>query len=306
MGDFKQMKKAYNASTKILKTRMAKGRSEDLRTLEQISDNEIIIVPGQYDRIEDVFDIIKIPYGLVDSFKFNDLKLRPTQTLIINCPGDGFSPVNLEKIKIFVENGGFLWSTDWVLQNVLEKIFPEYVEYNKKPTGDDVVKVEVVDKSSPYLKGLFEDENSDPQWWLESSSYPIKILKPEEVKVLIRSREMKEKYGEDPIVIMFQYGKGTVFHMTSHYYLQRTDLRTDRHKKSAKFFATEMNIGENEIDGKEFEDLTLGEVESAYTSAQFIVNTMIERKKQVKSWKKPEKKEKEKEKEEEEEKQSTK
>lgn len=86
MGDFKQMKKAYNASTKILKTRMAKGRSEDLRTLEQISDNEIIIVPGQYDRIEDVFDIIKIPYGLVDTHRFNDLKLRPTQTLIVNCP----------------------------------------------------------------------------------------------------------------------------------------------------------------------------------------------------------------------------
>jgi hypothetical protein len=43
------MKKAYNASTKILKTRMAKGRSEDLRTLEQISDNEIIIITGQYD-----------------------------------------------------------------------------------------------------------------------------------------------------------------------------------------------------------------------------------------------------------------
>ena len=118
LGDFKQMKKAYNASTKILKTRMAKGRSEDLRTLEQISDNEIIIVTGQYDRIEDVFDIIKIPYGLVDIHRFSDLKLRPTQTLIINCPGQGLSPVNLEKIKKFVEEGGFLWSTDWVLHNI--------------------------------------------------------------------------------------------------------------------------------------------------------------------------------------------
>jgi hypothetical protein len=275
---------------------MAKGRSEDLRTLEQISDNEIIIVPGQYDRIEDVFDIIKIPYGLVDIHRFSDLKLRPTQTLIINCPGDGLSPVNLEKIKKFVEEGGFLWSTDWVLHNILEKIFPKYVKYNQKPTGDDVVKVEVVDKSSPYLKGLFEDENSDPQWWLESSSYPIEILKPKEVEVLIRSREMKEKYGEGPIVIKFQYGKGTVFHMTSHYYLQRTDLRTDRHKQSATAYAKELNLEKNEFDEDELNDLTLGEVESAYTSAQFIVNAMVERKKQVKSWKKVEKKLKENEK----------
>ena len=285
MGDFEKMKKAYAASSKILQSKMQKERGEDFETLQQISDNEIIIVKGVYDRIEDVFDIIKIPYGLIDAYNFRDIKLRPTQTLIINCPGDGFSDKDLLKIKQTVKEGLFLWSTDWVLLNVLEKIFPERVKYNQKPTSDDVVKVEIVDKSSPYLTGLF-GEDSDPQWWLEGSSYPIEILNPKDVKILIQSREMKEKYGESPIVITFNYGKGTVFHMTSHYYLQRTELRTDRHKKSAKYYATsEMNLAEDEIDGEELDDLSLGEVESAYSSAQFIVNTMVERKKQIKKWK---------------------
>lgn len=282
------MKKAYEASSKILQTKMRKERGEDFITLQEISDNEIIIVKGSYDRIEDVFDILKIPYGLIEVFNFKDIKLRPTQTLIINCPGHGFSSEDLLKIKQAIKNGLFLWSTDWVLLNVLEQIFPEYVKYNQKPTGDDVVKVEIVDKSSPYLKGLFNDE-SDPQWWLEGSSYPIEIVNSKEVKILIQSREMKEKYGESPIVITFNYGKGTIFHMTSHYYLQRTELRTNRHKKSAKFYAmSEMNLSEDEIDGKELDDLSLGEVESAYSSAQFIMNTMIERKKQINSWKKDE------------------
>ncbi|MFX0103212.1 MAG: hypothetical protein ACFFCS_26845 [Candidatus Hodarchaeota archaeon] len=282
MGDFETMKQAYSASSKILKKKMERERKADFQTLNQIMDNEIIIIRGTYDRIEDVFDILKIPYGLMEDYQFEGVNIRPTQTLIINCPGDGFSKKSLEKIKDFVKEGGFLLTTDWVLKNVLEKIFPDHVKFNEQSTRDDVVKVEIVDKSSPYLKGMFE-KDAEPLWWLESTSYPIKILRPNDVKVLIQSREMKKKYGESPIVITFNYEKGTVLHMTSHYYLQRTELRSDRHKKSAKEYAVEeMGLSKEEIAGDaDFDDLSLAEAESAYTSQQFIVNTMVERKKKV-------------------------
>ena len=86
-----------------------------------------------------------------------------------------------------------------------------------------------------------------------------------------------------PIVLTFDYEKGTVLHMTSHYYLQRTELRSDRHKKSAKEYTVEeMGLSDADIKGDtDFDDLSLAEAESAYTSQQFIVNTMVERKKQV-------------------------
>ena len=71
----------------------------------------------------------------------------------------------------------------------------EIVKYNKVPTADDCVAVEVVDKSNKFLEGLFNDD-ADPIWWLESSSYPIKIL-DKKVKVLVTSSEMKKKYKED-------------------------------------------------------------------------------------------------------------
>lgn len=282
MGDFEKMKQAYTVSSKILKQRMERERAEDFEALNQIMDNEIIIIRGQYDRIEDVFDILKIPYGMMEVYQFEKANIRPTQTLIINCPGAGFSKESLEKIKQFVSNGGFLLTTDWVLKNVLEVIFPEHVRYNQHATGDDVVKVEVVDKSSPYLQGMFEGD-AEPLWWLEGSSYPISILKPAEVKVLIQSREMKKRYGESAIVLTFDYGEGTVFHMTSHYYLQRTELRSARHKKSAAAYATEeMGLSDAEIkDDADFDGLSLAEAESAYTSQQFIVNAMIARKKKM-------------------------
>jgi len=175
--------------------------------------------------------------------------------------------------------GGFLLSTDWVLKNVLEKAFPGYIEFNGNQTGDEVVGIDVIDKSHPFIKGMFSDV-SNPQWWLEGSSYPIRILNDKEVKILIKSKEMKKKYGDDPVVVFFNYGKGKVMHMLSHYYLQRTETKTERQKKSAKAYAAEMKLSEKDLDMKELEEISLGEVESAYTTAQFIGNLIVEKQKE--------------------------
>ena len=78
----------------------------------------------------------------------------------------------------------------------------------------------------------------DPQWWLEASSYPISVVDEERVEVLITSRELGEKYGERPVAVWFRWGEGDVFHMISHYYLQRTEERTARHRgKAGAYFA---------------------------------------------------------------------
>ncbi len=293
MGDFKKMEQAYKASSKILEKRMAKERPKDLEILKKIKDSSIIIVAGSYDKIELVLDLIKIPYVLIEPHEFSQIDLNPDQILIVNCPGE--IQEGLEKIREFVKKGGFLFTTDWALLHILEKVFPEYVKYNERPTADDCVGVEVVDKSNKFLEGLF-NEDADPIWWLESSSYPIQILDKEKVKVLVTSKEMQEKYGEAPIVITFNYGDGgTVLHMTSHYYLQRAELRTKRHKMSAKEYAMkEVGLSETEADMDELEGLSLGEAESAYSTTQFISNVIVEQQKNIKKRKKQKKEEEEK------------
>jgi hypothetical protein len=279
---YKNMNQAYKASSKILEKRMEKERPLDLEILKKVDESSIIIVAGTYDKIELVLDLINIPYVLIQPHDFDKINLKPDQILIINCPGN--ITEGLEKIKTFVKKGGFLFTTDWALLNILEKIFPSYVKYNQRPTADDCVRVEVVDKSNKFLEGLFQGD-ADPIWWLESSSYPIEILDKEKIKVLVRSKEMKEKYGEAPIVITFDYGDGgTVLHMTSHYYLQRSELRTKRHKSSAKdYLVSEMGFSKKEADEiEELEGLSLGEAENAYSTTQFISNVIVEQQKKVK------------------------
>ncbi|MFX1425329.1 MAG: hypothetical protein ACFFBE_02675 [Promethearchaeota archaeon] len=288
MGDFKKMEQAYKASSKILEKRMSKERPMDLEILKKVKESSIIIVAGSYDRVETVLDMINVPYVLIEPEEVNQIELNPDQILIINCPGNLYDDI-LPKVKEFVKRGGFLFTTDWALQNILEKIFPEYVKYNQRPTADDCVAVQVVDKSNKFLEGLFKADE-EPIWWLESSSYPIEIIDKKNVKILVTSKEMERKYGEAPIVITFDYGDGgTILHMTSHYYLQRAELRTKRHKMSAKeYIQNEMAFTDDETEEmeKDLDGLTLGEAESAYSTTQFISNVIIEQQKKIKKRKK--------------------
>ncbi|NVM01723.1 MAG: hypothetical protein HWN67_05285, partial [Candidatus Helarchaeota archaeon] len=256
-----------------------KERAEDLELLDKAADDNIIIVKGVYDKVELVMDAVGLEYIFLEQEAVGRVDFRPDQILIINCPGGKIDEQGINDIRDFVNNGGFLLSTDWVLKNVLEKAFPGYVEFNGNQTGDEVVGIEVFDKSHPFIKGMFSDV-SNPQWWLEGSSYPIRILNKKAVKVLISSKEMKKTYGDDPVVVFFNYGKGKVMHMLSHYYLQRTETKTARQKKSAKAYAAEMKLSKEDIDLEELEDISLGEVESAYTTAQFIGNLIVEKQKE--------------------------
>ncbi|MFX1551452.1 MAG: hypothetical protein ACFFB9_13975 [Promethearchaeota archaeon] len=147
MGDFKKMEQAYKASSKILEKRMERERPMDLDILRKVKESSIIIVAGAYDKIELVLNLIKVPYILIQPHDVSQIELSSEQILIINCPGQVHEDV-LPKIKEFVNNGGFLFTTDWVLLNILEKIFPRYLKYNQRPTADDCVRVEVLDKTN--------------------------------------------------------------------------------------------------------------------------------------------------------------
>jgi len=125
------------------------------------------------------------------------------------------------------------------------------------------------------------DGENDPQWWLEGSSYPIRVLDAEQVRVLIRSRELGERYGEEAIAVVFPYGKGEVFHMISHYYLQRTELRNARHAQAAASYAAEKGVSVDSETAKMMVDLNLGDVESAESSTRMVANLIADKKRRM-------------------------
>jgi hypothetical protein len=275
-GSEERQVRAYRGGASVTKDRMRREAPLDAAALDAVEASDIVVVGGAYDHVERVLGALEMPFTAVHPGQLAEVRLRPGQLFVVNCPGD-LPARQVARIADLVGEGGSLFTTDWALRHVIEVGFPGLVSYNSRPTADDVVRIEVLDHDNPFLKGVM-DEEDDPQWWLEGSSYPIRIHDTERVRVLIRSSELESKYGEAPVAILFSHGEGEVFHMISHYYLQRTDLRSERHSASAMEYAESKGAAFAADIAPEMADLSLGEVEAAASSSRLFANVVASHK----------------------------
>ena len=271
-----KMSTAYRVAQEMIKDKLKDVDEGMAAEFEELGQSEVIVSTGVHDNIEQVFNGIGLKHNLINPQQFEKIDLDPDKIIFINCPGSVTSK-GLRNLVTFVEKGGFLFTTDWALRHVIEPGFPGYIKYNNRPTSDEVVRVDILAEEDPFLQSLI-GPNDDPQWWLEGSSYPIEILNHKEVDILIKSKEIEKKYGESAVFVTFDYGKGKVYHMISHFYLQRAETRTARHAKSGAEYANEklnmdpyrkekyMNMG--------IDDANLSDVEAAYSSSS-IMNKIL-------------------------------
>ncbi len=279
------MPNAYKVANEMLKDRMKDtGMLDEFKELEH---SDSVVVKGTYDHIERVFNNIGVEFGYVDSSNFNNFSLNPEQIIFINCPGN-LDPHGLRKLKSFVYNGGFLFTTDWALKNIVEKVFPGYIEYNNRPTRDEVVRVELLSNDDKFLNSILSSDE-EPLWWLEGSSYPISIIDKNKVEVLVKSKEIEDNYGESPVFVSFEYGEGKVYHMISHFYLQKSETRNKRDSSfGSEYLYEKLNVDQNKKEKYErmFDDDTiLSEVESAYSSSALMNKVLWDKKKNQERYK---------------------
>ena len=283
------MDRAYAIADELIKDQLRDKAPEVLDAIESMDEADILVVEGVHDHIQQVLKVAGTRFALVDAPALSTAELRRDQVMFVNC-GAKFDRKALSRIRTFVEDGGFIFTTDWALRDVLEKAFPGYVEYNNRPTGDEVVRVEIHAQDDPFLRTLIGPDD-DPQWWLEGSSYPIRILNTEEVKVIISSKEIGTRYGESPVFVTFPVGEGRVYHMISHFYLQRSETRTARHRKSASSYMNEKGISpamREKYEDMGVDDSMLATVESAYTSRSMLSQVMLRKKEQMRRMKEEE------------------
>ena len=276
-----KMSTAYRVAQEMIKDKL-KDVDEDMAAeFEELGQSEVIVSKGVHDYIEQVFNGIGLKHNLINPQQFEKIDLDPDKIIFINCPGNVTSK-GLRNLVTFVEKGGFLFTTDWALRHVIEPGFPGYIKYNNRPTSDEVVRVDILAEEDPFLQSLI-GPNDDPQWWLEGSSYPIEILNHKEVDILIKSKEIEKKYGESAVFVTFDYGKGKIYHMISHFYLQRAETRTARHAKSGAEYANEkLNMDEyreEKYKNMGIDDANLSDVEAAYSSSSMMNKILWDKRK---------------------------
>jgi hypothetical protein len=271
------MRRANQVAAEILERRMERTRKGDLMLIREAGAADVIVVQGAYDRVQDVLRAIKVKHVVVPPRLVAKIPLMSTQTLMLNCPGR-LDNAGVKKVRRFVKTGGYLVTTDWALTTVA-KAFPGYITRGGRNTGNDVVKVHVHDLDDPWLKQIKAMKHK-PRWWLESSSYPIRVLNRQKVKVLISSKEMKKKYGHAPIAVSFRYDDGKVLHMTSHFYLQQAKLRNKREKAKGSYFAKSAGLKKKELEAlrkKGLDKVKAGELNSAYSMQQVTTNVLVDK-----------------------------
>jgi hypothetical protein len=271
------MREANKMASEIVHKRMARRRSNDLLLLRRAGAADVVVVQGSYDRVQDVLRALKVKHVVIPARLVARLPLMSTQTLMVNCPGR-LSNKAVARVRRFVRTGGYLVTTDWAL-TLLIRAFPGYLARGKRNTRNDVVKVKVHESGESLLDSI-KAIKQNPRWWLEGSSYPIRVLDRQRVKVLISSKEMKRKYGHAPIAVSFRYDDGKVLHMTSHFYLQQAKLRNRREKALGSAFAASAGLSKKELKAlkkKGLDRVRSGELNSAYSMQQVTANVVVDK-----------------------------
>ena len=209
--------------------------------IEVLQKARMLVVEGAWDKVQIVLGHLKIPHSLMRAQELKYKGLNPNQILLVNCEGN-MDKDSQERLRWFVNVGGYVMTTDWALTKTVQPCFPGYVkQFSGANTGNDVVVVEEAHPNHPFTQGCFENVPA-LQWWLEIQAFPITVTWPERCEVIVDSAEMKQKYGSSPMAVTFRWGLGKVQHSLSHFYLQEEGMQKASAPRDRMIFAAD-NLG---------------------------------------------------------------
>ncbi|CDN10887.1 hypothetical protein RintRC_2266 [Richelia intracellularis] len=267
------MQIAYNVAGLAVRERFAEQHTQALKILNSLVKDDIAVYSGSYDHVQKVLQCLQVPYAMNP-----DSKRTKAAIAFVNCSG-GYNTQMITKLSQQVQDGMWLVSSDWALGNFIAKAFPNTVTKTNRTTRDEVISVEA------NLDTMWSDVvvlGTDPLWCLEGSSHLIEILNPELVKIEASSHDLLRRYDAPVVAVRFDWGKGHVFHVISHFWCNRSRTLTQRHhnpctdfleagmklsKDGIKKVLTKGNIKAN--------TLNFAQIQSAATATELITQLCV-------------------------------
>ncbi|MFH1230745.1 MAG: hypothetical protein V1709_04530 [Planctomycetota bacterium] len=221
-----------------------------------------------YDKIEDILSQLGIEHTVVGKSELDkeSYSLDDKWAILYNCnnfrdacccptckPGDGssmrlhpctgcdkhnthgtkLSDKTIVKIKNFVETGGYLFTEDWAIEEIIERAFKGIIVHSSYLPGKTVPILPAPGATlHPYLKYVFEAPPSDTppvsstgkssetrsvkpeettyrvnaEWKIDADSPDIKVLKKDMVTVLIVSPKLSNAKSKDEGAVVVTWG----------------------------------------------------------------------------------------------------
>lgn len=181
--------------------------------LSKMSERELVIVTDKYDQTERTLSDTGFRFTEVDKKDFQSFDLTGVKVLVIDCGPRNLSYQSSLKVREFVIKGGYLFTTDWMLDRLNQKFFPGYIAWTGVMNRQRMYDAHIVGEHP----SLFQHVATNANWKMDTHCHLIKILRPDAVRVLAKSDGLASEDGDGVLACVFQYGRGYVLHMTAHF-----------------------------------------------------------------------------------------
>jgi hypothetical protein len=189
-------------------TERIKKRNES-KYLERIEKGDVIVVKGVYDQVEEVLENLKIPFTLIPREKLAQLKLKASMVVIFNCHDKALDKNAAQNLRNFVSAGGYVFTSDWELRNILQHAFPKTLMAKQQIPEDNVlITPELNAATHPYLRDVFPKnpfKRAKFKWKIDAASDLVNFAKKSGVKSLIVSPELVTKYKLGIVALTFRW-----------------------------------------------------------------------------------------------------
>ncbi len=198
--------------------------------LERLEKGDILVVKGQMDTTEEVLDVLKLPYTLFSRSEVAAKlpSLDPKAVLVYNCdsiPQKKLGEKEAAALASFVERGGYLFTTDWVLTEAIVPAIKDAL-LPGPTTQQEPFEAKIAPSRAaathPYMRDVFPAnpfEHAKMKWRFDTLCCSIKLTP--RATSLVECDELGKKHGAPCVAATFRHGKGAVLHMIGHFRQQK-------------------------------------------------------------------------------------
>jgi hypothetical protein len=183
-------------------------------TTQTMSNGLVVDVAGRWDHADKTLDKFGINYTHIKTGDITPEVLAGAKVVIINCAGE-VRRDRLQYIRDFVQRGGYLLTTDWALNNMVEQTFPGYIDWNKDVNNRSIYTANYISPDAVLARGCVRTA----PWKLDAGAHLIGVRRPDLVRVLVTSPDLARDDHDHAGVLacLFPFGKGYVLHMLGHF-----------------------------------------------------------------------------------------
>ena len=198
-----ELKKIYSNVAKSKET-------EKRRSYVKVSANGAVLgINGSKEKVEVVVkNLYAASHDVIDIGKLGETDLSKYHVVIVGSHNKKIP--KSDKLKKYVEDGGYLITTGASLGAFVADLFPDMLASDKKEIKGGFYKGELESTGHPFFKGAAKKKAV--KFWIEDKSHPVKKTGPN-VKVLASSKKLEKKFGSGIIVAALSHGNGMLIYM---------------------------------------------------------------------------------------------